>query len=292
VACSTVKAGARLRCGAANEGVRATGSADSTGRLAYLDIVSAHGTRYADMTPPGGPLALAALRTLGRQPSSAWAAWGVLLAAGLALDFSARAAGVDVGGHRQDAGLWAYSALEDVLTAAVSGWALCWLLTGAAPRGRAYAVFVLLLALTELYWDAAAQVFPGEEAETAAFLAGALVALAMIGGGIFVLTRLLLWPIGHLTGEPVAPAASWARMDGQVLKYFAAVVLLTFPVIAVSAALFTQPIGRLGVEASAETIAFDRVLATLETALATGVSAAMWRRRQGATSERLGDVFA
>ncbi|PZQ65772.1 MAG: hypothetical protein DI570_00540 [Phenylobacterium zucineum] len=254
--------------------------------------MNATGARYADLTPPGGPLAVAALRTLGRQPSAAWAAWGLLLAAGLALDFSARAAGVDVGGERRDAGLWAYSALEDVLTAAISGWALCWLLTGAAPKGRGYGVFVLLMALTELYWDAAAHVFPGDEADAVEFLAGALGAVLMIGGGVFVLTRLMLWPIGALTGAPVTPGGSWGRMEGQVLKYFAAVVLLTFPVVAVSGTLFAQPIGRLGVGGAAETIAFDRVLATLETALATGVSAAMWRRRQGATSERLGDVFA
>ncbi|MEW5686637.1 MAG: hypothetical protein AB1942_17100 [Pseudomonadota bacterium] len=260
--------------------------------MRYLAGVSAHGTRYADLTPPGGPLALAALRALGRQPTAAWAAWGVLLTAGMALDFSARAAGVDVGGDRADAGLWAYSALEDALTAAVSGWALCWLLTGAAPKGRGFGLFVMLLALTELYWDAAAQAFPGDEADTAEFLLGSLGAVLLIGGGVFVLTRLMLWPIGGLIGDSVTPGVSWTRMEGQVLKYFAAVVLLTFPVMLVNWTLFAQPIGRLGVSGSAETIALDRVWSTLETALATGVSAVMWRRRQGATSERLGDVFA
>lgn len=254
--------------------------------------MSAHGTPYTDLTPAGGPLALAALRALGRQPKAAWAAWGVLLAAGLALDFSARAAGVALDGQRQDAGFWAYAALEDALTAAVSGWALCWLLTGASPKGRGYAVFILLLALTELFWDTAAHTVPGEEAGAAEFLAGALGSVLMIGGGVFVASRLMLWPIGALVRTPVSPGASWGRMEGQVFKYFAAVVLLTVPLVAAGGLLFLQPIGALGVDGSAETIAFNRILATLETALATAVSAALWRRRQGVTSERLRDVFA
>ena len=231
--------------------------------------MSTHGIRASDAALTKGSLVAAALRVLSRQPRQAWAAWGVLLAAGLALDFSARAVGVDVGGMRVDAGLWAYSALEDLLTAAASGWALCWLLTGAAPKEKGYGVFVLLLALTELYWDATAHLFPDDSASAVEVIGGSLAVAAMVAGGVFVFTRLLLWPIGHLTGGSINPAGSWARMEGQVLRYFGAVVLLTFPV-----------------------IALNRGIATLETALATLLSAVMWRRRQGASSERLADVFA
>lgn len=237
-------------------------------------------------------MALGALRMLGRQPPTGWAGWGVLLAAGLVLDFSARAAGVDVGGMRHDTGFWAYSALDDILTAAASGWALCWLLGGSPPKGRGYGVFVLLAGLTELYWDVSAQAFTGEDGTPLSRALRTLASIAMMGGGILILTRLLLWPIGHLIGEPVTPAGSWRRMEGQVLKYFLAIVLLTFPVFGVSMLLFVQPLGEVGVEGSAGTIALNRVMATASTAAATALSAAMWRRRKGATSERLADVFA
>lgn len=237
---------------------------------------------------------MAALRTVAAQPRFAWAAWATLLAAGTALDLGARAAGVDTEGARADAGFWAYQGLEALLTAAASGWALAFLLTGAAPRARNFAVFVALLALVELYWDAAAQVVPSaESAEEGPLAARYLALVTVMGLGVFVFARLMLWPIGRLTGAGgPSPAGSWARMEGQVWPYFSTAVLLTFPIFLESFLLFSAPVGDLGVEGATPTLVKARMEATIETVLMTALGAAIWRRRQGVTSERLSDVFA
>lgn len=241
-----------------------------------------------------GPLALAALRAVVAQPAGAWAAWAALMAAGAGLDLGARAAGVDLEGTQAAAGFWAYQGLEALLTAAASGWALAVLLTGQAPRARALATFVVLLAAVELYWDGAAQVVPAAEtAESGPVAMRYLALMAVMGLGVFVFTRLMLWPIGRLTGaEGPSPAGSWARMEGQVWPYFGTAILLTFPVFLESYLLLTAPVGDLGVEGTTPTLLKARLEATVETALMTALGAAMWRRRQGVTSERLSDVFA
>lgn len=241
-----------------------------------------------------GPLAVAALRAVLGQPAGAWAAWAALMAAGAALDLAARAAGVDIEGTRADAGFWAYQGLDALLTATASGWALALLLNGQAPRVRALAAFVVLLAAVELYWDGAAQVVPAAESGDGAPVAARYLALmAVMGLGVFVFARLMLWPIGRLTGSGgPSPAGSWARMEGQVWPYFSTAVLLTFPIFLENYLLFTTPAGDLGVEGTTPTLIKARLEATLETALMTGLGAAVWRRRQGVTSERLSDVFA
>lgn len=267
----------------------ATDSGDSRPGLAYDGAVTRRETNLTD-----GPLAVAALRAVAGQPGGAWWAWAVLLAAGTALDLGARAAGVDVDGTRVDAGFWAWQGIEALLTAAASGWALAFLLTGAAPRARGLAAFVLLLAAVELYWDGAAQVFPvGDEAGALEVTLRFVALVAVMGGGVFVFSRLMLWPIGLLIGgDGPSPAGSWARMESQTWPYFGAAILLTFPIFLESFLLFSAPVGDLGAEGTTPTLIKSRVEATVETALTTALSAAMWRRRQGATSERLSDVFA
>jgi hypothetical protein len=47
----------------------------------------------------------------------------------------------------------------------------------------------------------------------------------------WIFTRLLLWPIGALAGEAaMTPRRSWRLMDGYVLGYVAAVILINLPI--------------------------------------------------------------
>lgn len=241
-----------------------------------------------------GPLPVAALRTVVRQPGGAWAAWALMAAAGLALDLAARAAGVDLEGARPKARYWTFQGIEGLLTSAASGWALALILTGAPPRAGRYVVFVLLLAAMELYWDGATVVSrlgsgPDQTTSNLQFLAlGLFMAL-----GVFVFGRLMLWPIGRLTGSGgPSPAGSWARMEGQVWAYFGTGVLLTFPVMLADDLVSALGFGGAGGEPSTAMLVLDRLESVIETGLLTALGAVMWRRRQGVTSERLSDVFA
>jgi hypothetical protein len=62
----------------------------------------------------------------------------------------------------------------------------------------------------------------------------AVRSLTTLLGGLlqaWIFTRLLLWPIGPLAGETgMTPGRSWRLMDGYVVPYVAAVILINLPI--------------------------------------------------------------
>lgn len=59
------------------------------------------------------------------------------------------------------------------------------------------------------------------------------VSLAVVAP-LLIYIRLVLWPVGVLTGEPIRPARSWRLMRGATLRFLGAAALLAAPPLAVS----------------------------------------------------------
>ncbi len=231
-----------------------------------------------------GPLAGAVVRLLMAAPRGLWPLLGVMLIVDLAMELAARQAGVSLDAKTFGPSEWAYLVAQALVNAALVGTMLHLLLTGRRPVGlsRGAIGYILWMAgiaiLTNglVFFMLATQAMPPAQV-LPRFLA---MAVAVVGGTI-VVTRLMLLPIAWLVDDPGATAArSWARMQGQVLAYIAASMMLSLPVVLVGIMLVSAS-GSAPGQLSVAGQMISQVMSVALAAVSTALSAVVYLRRVG-----------
>jgi hypothetical protein len=147
-----------------------------------------------------------------------------------------------------------------------------------------------LLALTDLAFDADAVVMVG----VAQAVPGSAVAAFVAGAAFYpvlawVFTKLMLWPIGRLTGRSdVTPGASWAATRGLVLSWLGARLITALPMVLVGVPLVV--IDRTTTATSLPVQFATRFLSAAGSLVGAGMAAAFYDRRFNA-GERLAAMF-
>lgn len=231
-----------------------------------------------------GPLALAAIMLLRAAPRSLWVVMAGLVILDLAVEMGARKLGVPLDGTQLSSATWAYVAVVAVLNSAVVGVALHILLTGRPPGGigAGFVGFVIWTAAVELFAAGLLSVAQGAPTAPPAELLPRFLLVAAGGlAGVIVFTRLMLLPIAWLVGDPGATGqGAWARMQGQLLPYFVASILLSLPGMLIGMLALAAAGEAATPESPAVRIGAQMIMALLA-ALGASLSAVMYLRRVG-----------
>lgn len=225
-------------------------------------------------------------------PPAVWRMWVAYAAAGAAWELLAQAMGVSLTTPPVAPMQWLFVAGPTLLGGLILGAAMHVMVTGEPPRlDRRYLVFILLSAAMEAYWTGVVLLAPQESAGAVERLARFALLIVGMAGGVFVLSRLVLWPIGLLVGAGLTVRDSWVRMRGQVIPYLIAALLLSLP-----PSLVLVMAGAARAEGAGEVppilaIAVAHLAATALVALTASLDVVMYRRRAGKALERLGEVF-
>lgn len=242
-----------------------------------------------------GAPAGAAVRLLFAAPREVWIALGLLLVFDVALHLVAVRLGVPVDKPGLSAGFFAYQVIVALASSAGVGVALHTFITGRPPfrLGAGFAAFWAFTAGLSIVSNVLATLVVSQrDGEPGQLALWSVLAVALIGVGVFVSIRLLLLPIGWLVGDRgVTPRAAWARMRGQVLSYIGAIILLslptTFVVLGVAAARGDPgdaPLGPL-------MVLLNEVLVLTYAAATAALDAVMYLRHARDPQRRLGEVF-
>lgn len=240
-----------------------------------------------------GSLAGAAIRLLRAAPRGMWMVLALMVVIGLGLDLGARQLGVPLDGRTMPPETWVYLGVVALINSAMIGVLLHLLLTGQRPQGvqAGLVAFVIWTAGTSLYANGLMTLTQGVQEAPSAELLPRFLLVAVGGiGGVIVFTRLLLLPIAWLVGDPGAtPVAAWGRMQGHLVSYILASIVLSLPALLIGVLLVGAAGSSEGAASPGARIAAQLMAAALA-ALSAALNAVIYLRRVGAP-QRLSETF-
>lgn len=223
-------------------------------------------------------------------PPAVWRMWVAYAAAGMAWEQLAQAMGAPLTTALVAPTQWLLVAGMTLLGALIVGAAMHVMVMGEPPRlDRRYLFFILLWSAMEAYWTGLALLAPAESVGATERVARSALLVIGLAGGVFALSRLVLWPIGLLVGAGLTARDSWVRMRGQVIPYLIAVLLLSLPpslVLVIAAAA-----GGAGEVPPIVANLVAQLAETAVVALTASLNVVMYRRLGDRALERLGEVF-